>query len=87
MWPFTTSTSSLYLALYLVTWALHAVFVGYVVAGTGYALVRTIRPGTSPALVAQVRDRLPFMLGLGITAGVAPLLFMQLLYQRRFYTA
>jgi hypothetical protein len=27
------------------------------------------------------------MLGCGITAGVAPLLFIQLLYQRRFYTA
>jgi hypothetical protein len=34
-----------------------------------------------------VRDRLPFMLGCGITAGVAPLLFLQLLHQKRFYTA
>jgi hypothetical protein len=36
---------------------------------------------------AALRARLPFLLGLGITAGVAPLLFLQLLYQRRFYTA
>src|SRR6476619_5547477 len=81
MWPFTGTAPSLWLALYLLTWALHAVFVGYVVIGSGYALVR---PAT--ALGAQVRDRLPFMLGCGITAGVAPLLFIQLLYQRKFYT-
>jgi len=88
MWPFTTgSISSFYLALYVLTWALHAVFVGYVVAGTGYALLRTVRPAPTTTLVDQVRDRLPFMLGCGITAGVAPLLFMQLLHQKRFYTA
>lgn len=83
MWPFDRGGwSSLYLALYTLTWALHAVFVGYVVAGTGVALVRG-----KTSLGAHVRDRLPFMLGCGITAGVGPLLFMQLLYQRRFYTA
>ena len=69
------------LVLYLATLALHAVFVSYVVAGTAYALVRR------DALAVTVRDRLPFMLGCGITAGVAPLLFVQLLHQRRFYTA
>lgn len=86
MWPFTDGVQSLWLALYLSTFALHAVFVSYVVAGTGYALVQALR--RSDDVVAEhVRDRLPFMLGLGITAGVAPLLFIQLLYQRRFYTA
>ena len=80
MWPF--HTGGVVLALYIATLALHAAFIGYVVAGTGYALVRKDDP-----LSATVRDRLPFMLGCGITAGVAPLLFLQLLYQRRFYTA
>lgn len=69
------------LALYLATLALHAAFVSYVVAGSAYALVRR------DALAKLVRDRLPFMLGCGITAGVAPLLFVQLLHQHRFYTA
>lgn len=69
------------LVLYLATLALHAVFVGYVVAGTAYAVVRR------DAVAVTVRDRLPFMLGCAITAGVAPLLFVQLLHQRRFYTA
>lgn len=70
------------LALYLVTLALHAVFIGYVVGGTAYVLARPHDP-----IAVTVRDRLPFMLGAGITAGVAPLLFLQLLYQHRFYTA
>lgn len=86
MWPFTTSMQSVWLALYLVTFALHALFIGYVVTGTGYALVQAVRGADDP-LAARVRDRLPFMLGAGITAGVAPLLFLQLLYQERFYTA
>ncbi len=80
MWPF--DSGGLLLALYVATLALHAVFIGYVVAGTAFALVRSDSP-----VAATVRDRLPFMLGCGITAGVAPLLFLQLLHQRRFYTA
>jgi hypothetical protein len=83
MWPFTSHGSSAFvLALYVATLAVHAVFIGYVVAGTAYALLRPSDPQS-----ATVRDRLPFMLGCGITAGVAPLLFLQLLHQRRFYTA
>ncbi len=77
IWPFDRGV----LVLYVATLALHAAFVSYVVAGTAYALVRR------DALAETVRDRLPFMLGCGITAGVAPLLFVQLLYQQRFYTA
>jgi hypothetical protein len=84
MWPF--DTGGLVLVLYVVTLALHAVFVSYVVAGTGFVLVQTLRK-CDDALVHTVRDRLPFMLGCGITAGVAPLLFVQLLHQHRFYTA
>jgi len=86
MWPFTGDTPALWLALYLLTFALHAVFVSYVLAGTGYVLVQSLRKAED-AIAERVRDRLPFMLGCGITAGVAPLLFLQLIYQRRFYTA
>jgi hypothetical protein len=86
MWPFDASIESLWLALYLASFALHAVFVSYVAAGTAYALVAALRRSADP-VAARVRDWLPFMLGAGITAGVGPLLFLQLLYQRRFYTA
>lgn len=84
MWPFDHGGGVL--ALYVATLALHAVFIGYVVAGTAYSLVQALRR-PDDALAATVRDRLPFMLGAGITAGVAPLLFIQLLHQQRFYTA
>ncbi len=86
MWPFTGSAPSVWLALYLVTFALHVVLISYVVAGTAYALVQALRRREDP-IAERARDLLPFMLGLGITAGVAPLLFLQLLYQRQFYTA
>jgi hypothetical protein len=86
MWPFDASIESLWLALYLASFALHAVFVSYVAAGTGYALVAALRRSADP-IASRARDWLPFMLGAGITAGVGPLLFLQLLHQRRFYTA
>jgi hypothetical protein len=84
MWPFDEGGGML--ALYVASLALHAVFVGYVVAGSAYVLVQALRR-RDDALAERVRDRLPFMLGCGITAGVAPLLFVQLLHQKRFYTA
>lgn len=77
---------SVVLVAYLATLAMHAAFVGYVVVGTAYVLVQAVRRADDP-LAATILSRLPFMLGCGITAGVAPLLFLQLLYQRRFYTA
>lgn len=86
MWPFDASIESLWLALYLASFALHAVFVSYVAAGTAYALIAALRRRADP-IADRVRDWLPFMLGAGITAGVGPLLFLQLLHQRRFYTA
>lgn len=86
MWPFSASPSSVWLVLYLLTFAIHVVLISYVLAGTGYALVQALRRKDDP-IADRARDLLPFMLGLGITAGVAPLLFLQLLYQRQFYTA
>ncbi len=80
IWPFDLDRGGV-LALYVATLALHAVFASYVVAGTAYALIR------KDAIAHDVRTRLPFMLGCAITAGVAPLLFVQLLHQHRFYTA
>jgi hypothetical protein len=80
IWPFDGPSGGV-LALYIATLALHAAFVSYVVAGSAYALVRR------DATADDIRSRLPFMLGCGITAGVAPLLFVQLLHQHRFYTA
>lgn len=77
---------ALYLGLLVITLALHAVFVGYVLGGVGWTVVAAIR-GTRSPIREAARDWLPFALGAAITAGVAPLLFVQLVYQERFYTA
>ena len=44
------------------------------------------RAGSKP-LAALIREWLPFLLSAAITAGVAPLLFVQIVYPRNFYTA
>lgn len=80
----------LYLGLYLVTWVIHVVFMNYVVAGTFYLVVCSLSPSGQPLaspLAKVLRDWLPLMLSAAITAGVAPLLFVQILYQQEFYTA
>lgn len=80
--------TALYLSLYVVTLAVHAVLVGYVLAGSGYVAVTTVWPGRSrDVLRPLLKDWLPFVLGAAITAGVAPLLFLQILYKESFYTA
>lgn len=65
----------------------------YVLAGaawlTGSSLVnlRRSKPAQQTTIAKALQDWLPFALGGAITAGVAPLLFVQILYQREFYTA
>jgi len=76
-----------YLALYVATLALHVVLVSYVLVATGWLAVRGAMGKDDDRIAATVRDWLPFSVGAAITAGVAPLLFVQLLYQERFYTA
>lgn len=82
-----------YLSLYILTLAMHVVFMNYVLAGSLYLAVRLARPQRESASAEDnaaatiLKDWLPFMLSAAITAGVAPLLFVQILYQREFYTA
>lgn len=78
-----------YLALYVATWVLHVLFMHYVLAGSGYLALRGIRFAgrADEGLPARyLKEWLPFMLSAAITAGVAPLLFVQIIYQHRFYT-
>jgi hypothetical protein len=77
-----------YLVLYLGTLGLHAVLMSYVLAGSGYVAAATALGARDRDPVARaLADWLPFGLGLAITAGVAPLLFLQILYKESFYTA
>jgi hypothetical protein len=96
-WP-----TAMYLALFVVTAAVTMVFMNYVLAGAIVLMIGYLAPGArrrvdggpgGPArsglglILKVVRDWLPAALGLAITTGIAPLLFLQILYQRQFYTA
>lgn len=85
--PFPTA---FYLTIYLLTLMIHIVFMNYVLAGSAYLAVHTVLRGHSRAetpIAALLRDWMPFMLSAAITAGIAPLLFLQILYKQQFYTA
>ena len=79
-----------YLALYLVTLWVHIAFMNYVLAGSATLAAGLVVGGRSSKehpVCALLRDWMPFMLSAAITAGIAPLLFLQVLYQEQFYTA
>jgi hypothetical protein len=96
-WP-----TAMYLTLLVITSTIYLVFMNYVLAGSIVLMVGYLAPGarrrveTSSGgpirsglglILKVVRDWLPAILGLAITAGIAPLLFLQILYKRQFYTA
>ncbi len=83
--------TAFYLTFYLATLMVHIVFMNYVLAGSAYlAVASALRGGdeveTNP-IYDVLRDWMPFMLSAAITAGIAPLLFLQVLYIEQFYTA
>ncbi len=85
--------TAFYLVLYVATWVVHALFMAYVVAGTGYLAWaclcrRDDGEGCSThGLASVLLDWMPFAVSAAVTAGVAPLLFLQILHQESFYTA
>ncbi len=91
------STTAWYLVLYLGTLLMHLILMSYVIAGSAWLANSRLRIWSSPAqpikerstitIVDILTDWMPFALGGAITAGVAPLLFVQILYQEKFYTA
>lgn len=84
---------SFYLAIYLLTLVVHVVLIAYVLAGSLILSWMSLFPGTGVLLRTKqplgriLRDWMPFALSGAITAGVAPLLFVQILYRQQFYTA
>lgn len=81
--------TAFYLVVYVVTLVLHVVFMNYVLAGTAALAAAYFRPGIrgTGESTAILKEWMPFMLSGAITAGVAPLLFLQILYKREYYTA
>ncbi|MBL1216919.1 MAG: hypothetical protein D8M59_05425 [Planctomycetes bacterium] len=89
-----SAPAAFYLVVYILTLVVHVVFMNYVFAGSVYLGWMGLRRVSQPSgerhdtLPAQIiRDWLPMALSTAITAGVAPLLFVQILYQHSFYTA
>ncbi|MGL6073538.1 MAG: hypothetical protein ACRC8S_05170 [Fimbriiglobus sp.] len=81
--------TAFYLTAYVVTLAIHVVFMNYVLAGTaalalGYFRSSDRGHGGSTKIL---KEWMPLMLSGAITAGVAPLLFVQILYKQEYYTA
>src|SRR5579871_3416916 len=87
------AATAFYLAVYLVTLVIHVVFMNYVFAGTAYLAILSVFAPDPPdgaksnRMALCLKDWMPFMLSAAITAGVAPLLFVQILYRYNFYTA
>jgi len=81
-----------YVLLYVLTLSIHVVFMNYVLAGSFFMAFLTLFPGRDQSragsmTMAVLRDWMPFFISAAITAGIAPLLFIQILYQTEFYTA
>lgn len=73
--------------LHLVTLTLHFAAMGALFGGTGaLLLLRVDGKWQHPRIQAMVR-LLPTLLALTVTLGVAPLLFLQLVYHRQVYSA
>lgn len=94
VFPFQQSANvSFYLIVYVVTLVLHAVFMTYVLAGSLYLAWAAVFRGSEESPRAQsavakiLREWMPFALSAAITAGVAPLLFVQIIYRQQFYTS
>jgi hypothetical protein len=80
----------LFQALMALTLALHWLLLGGAVGGTVVVLVeaaRARRRGEPSPLVRGLAPFLPFFLSMAMTLGIAPLLFVQVLYGHLFYTA
>lgn len=79
--------TTLYLALYVLSLVAHVVFMNYTLAGTVLLGAETLRGRAAGPVAATLREWLTVALSMAITAGVAPLLFVQILYREGFYTA
>ena len=86
-YEFLSAPAWLVTALHLVTLTLHLTAMGYLFGGLGSALLAPRgADGPHPATRAFLRS-LPSAMAATITLGVAPLLFLQLVYYRQAYAA
>lgn len=70
-----------------VTFFLHIVAMNFMLGGTVMALLARTRKGEGARAFADIAKKLPLFLPATITLGIAPLLFVQVLYGQFFYTS
>ncbi len=76
------------LVLMIATLAVHWLFIGATVGGAAMVLISSHRRDEASARASHaVLVFLPFLLSMGVTMGIAPLLFVQVLYGNLFYSA
>ncbi len=82
------AASAVYATLMIVTFAIHLLAAQFLLGGSAYLAWRgLVAPAGDSVLRKLFVDWLPFAMGVTITLGVAPLLFVQILDQQGFYTA
>ena len=77
-------------SLLILTFALHLVFMNFVLGGMLIQAVALCRRNAGPtmrALIEILSSTMPVAVSFTITTGVAPLLFVQVLYGQFFYTS
>lgn len=74
--------------LLVVTWVLHIFFVTLALGSSLYAIWGFVRPNEHRLRLARIAARLtPNAVGLGIVTGIAPLLFVQTIYDPIWYAS
>lgn len=74
--------------LLVVTWVLHIFFVTLALGSSAFSIGGFVRKGEYPLRLARVAARLtPNAVGLGIVTGIAPLLFIQTIYDPIWYAS
>lgn len=79
----------LVVTLLVITHAIHAVFMNYVLGGSWFLVWLSMGQGTpwKDAFYKRCLNVMPVAISMAITFGVAPLLFVQVLYGQFFYVA
>ena len=74
--------------LLILTFMLHLLFMNVMLGTAIIALVGQLRrPGTPPPSDKTIASQLPYLIAFAVNLGVAPLLFMQVLYGHFMYTS
>jgi len=75
-------------SLLIVTFFAHVLFVNAMLGSAFIALVREIRtPATAPPPCPDIANKLPYTIAFAVNFGVAPLLFLQVLYGHFIYSS